>query len=265
MIITSFRLAVALLCLGLWWTVTSGQASTPDHTVHHPGKNANAQTATPSQTPNKAESMSQPSASPGMPQMENEMEQMMNRAASPPKELYPTLMDLPELSQEKRAEVERLAHERMENGKALMSAAFDSLTRTSARQDYPAMQQASAQLREALAQYESGLAAHRALAEGKAPRNVALLWFKREMNLTASVIEPETRLFGLPSRWFHYFVIAILSFLVGSMILMYFHKMRRAEKLLMQLAGDAKTRPGAKDDNRKSAKLVSTDSLKVSE
>ena len=240
MIITSFRLAVALLCMGLWWTVASGQAPTPDHTVHHPGKNANAQTATPSQTPNKTEPMSQPSASPGM----GDMEQMMERAASQPKEFYPTLMDLPELSPELRAEVERLAHERMENGKALMSAASDRLTRASAREDYAAMQEASEQLREALAQYESGLAAHRALGEGKAPRNIALLWFKREMNLTPIDIEPETSLFGLPSRWFHYFVIAILLSFVGVMILMYFHKMRRSEKLLVQLAGGAEKQAG---------------------
>lgn len=240
MIITSFRLVVALLFLGLWWTVASGQASTPDHTVHHPGKNANAQIPTPSQTPNKTEPMSQPSASPGM----GDMEQMMERVASPPKELYPTLMDLPELSLERRAEVERLAHERMETSKALMSEAFDRLTRASAREDYAAMQAASEQLREALAQYESGLATHRALGEGKAPRNIALLWFKREMNLTPVDIEPETSLFGLPSRWFHYFVIGILLSFVGAMVLMYFHKMRRAEKLLVQLAGRAEKKAG---------------------
>lgn len=168
----------------------------------------------------------------------------MERAASPPKEFYPTLMDLPELSQERRAEVERLAHERMENGKALMSAASDRLTRASTREDYAAMQEASNQLRQALVQYESGLAAHRALSEGKAPRNIALLWFKREMNLTPSDIEPETSLFGLPSRWFHYFVIGLLLSFTGAMLLMYFHKMRRAEKLVVQLAGEAEKKAG---------------------
>ena len=244
-IITPYRLCVLLVCLAVSWTAANGQASPQDHTVHHPGKNANTSTnSTPQPTPGNAKSLSQPSASPGMPQMENEMEQMMERAPSPPKEFYPALMDLPELSAERRAEVERLAHQRMENGKALMSAAFDRLTRASAREDYQEMQEASAELREALAQYESGQAAHRALTEGKVPRNVALLWFKREMNLAPAVIEPETSLFGLPSRWFHYFVIGILLSFVGAMILMYFHKMRRAEKLLVQLAGEADKKAG---------------------
>lgn len=232
--IIPYRWCALLMCLGLSWTVANAQES--PHTVHHPDKKATA-SPTPQETPGNAKS--QPSASPGM----GEMEQMMERAVSPPKELYPTLTELPELSPERRAEVERLARQRMENGKAMMSAAFDRLTRASTREDYEAMQEASAQLRAALAQYESGLTAHRALAEGKAPRNIALLWFKREMNLTPSVIEPETSLFGLPSRWFHYFVIAILLFFVGAMILMYFHKMRRAEKLLTQLAGSEDKRP----------------------
>lgn len=256
-IIAPSRLWVLLVCLGLSWTAANAQAPPQDHNVHHPDKKATA-SPTPQKTPGNAKSMSQSSPGSGMA----DMEQMMERAGAPPKELYPTLMDLPELSPQRRAEVERLAHQRMENGKALMSAAFDSLTRASAREDYPAMQEASAQLREALAQYESGLAAHRALAEGKAPRNIALLWFKREMNLTPSVMEPETSLFGLPSRWFHYFVIAILLFFVGAMILMYFHKMRRAEKLLTQLAGGADKLPPTK---KKSAVSTATDAAKVGE
>lgn len=234
-IITPCRLCVLLVCLAVLWSAVKAQES--PHAVHHSDQKTNAQASpTAQQTQGNMKSMAQPSASPGM----GEMEQMMERAATPPKELYPTLMDLPELSPERRVEVERLAHERMENGRAMMSAAFDRLTRASRREDYTVMQEASAQLREALAQYESGLAAHRALAEGKAPRNIALLWFKREMNLTPSEMEPETSLFGLPSRWFHYFVIGILSFFVGAMVLMYFHKMRRAEKLLVQLTGSPK-------------------------
>lgn len=169
------------------------------------------------------------------------MEQMMERARNPSKDLYPTLMDLPNLSTERRAEIEGLAIALMENSKQAMSAALDRLSRATAREDYAEMQGAAAQLREALAQYESGLAAHRALAEGKAPRNIALLWFKREMNLMPSAVEPDTSLFGLPSKWFHYFVIGILLFFVAWVIAMYFHKMRRAERLIQQLASKTDT------------------------
>ena len=40
--------------------------------------------------------------------------------------------------------------------------------------DFQAMQQAAAQMREGLAEFEAGIAAQRVLSEGKAPRNLAL-------------------------------------------------------------------------------------------
>lgn len=224
---------VVTLPLVLFWA-SAAHSQADQHGVHHPS-NVNSQTARPSPAPT-GKLMPSMSPSPGaMMEDENDMERMMERR-SPPKELYPSLMDLPNLSSERRFEIERLAHERMEAGRASMSAASERLSSASVREDYAAMQEASAQLREALSQYESGLAAHRALAEGKAPRNIALLWFKRELNLLPPMTEPATSLFGLPSRWFHYFVIAILSIFAVSMIWMYFHKMRRAEILLAQLA-----------------------------
>jgi len=39
-------------------------------------------------------------------------EMMRNMGAAPPKELYPSLMDLPDLPPEKRTEVQRAAYER---------------------------------------------------------------------------------------------------------------------------------------------------------
>ena len=168
---------------------------------------------------------------------------MMERmGAPPPKELYPSLIDLPDLPKERREEIERLAHERMTASREILSSAVSRLSDAAAREDYAAMQEATAQIREALAQFESGLAAHRALAEGKAPRNVALQWFKREMNLLpAASLEPPHGLFGL--SWFHYFVMFILAAFAVMMIWMYFHKMRRAEALLARLASGAAAAP----------------------
>ena len=130
----------------------------------------------------------------------------------------------------------------MTASREILSSAVSRLSDAAAREDYAAMQEATAQIREALAQFESGLAAHRALAEGKAPRNVALQWFKREMNLLpAASLEPPHGLFGL--SWFHYFVMFILAAFAVMMIWMYFHKMRRAEALLARLASGAAAAP----------------------
>ena len=166
------------------------------------------------------------------------MEQM---GVPPPKELYPTLMDLPNLPPEKRAETERLAHDRMTASREQMSAAATRLSEAAMREDYAAMQQATAQMREATAQFESGLAVHRALAEGKAPRNVALQWFKQDMNLLpAASTEPRAFLGVTP---FHLFTMALLIAFALAMVAMYFFKMRRAAALFGRLDPDAKPPP----------------------
>ncbi len=173
--------------------------------------------------------------------MEGMGKMMEGMGALPPKELYPSLMDLPNLPPEKRAEIERLAADRMTASREQMSAAATRLSDAAMREDYAAMQQATAQMREAMAQFESGLAVHRALAEGKAPRNVALQWFKQDMNLLpAAGTEPRTLLGVTP---FHLFTMALLIAFALAMVAMYFFKMRRAAALFGRLDPDAKPLP----------------------
>src|SRR5581483_5061909 len=135
----------------------------------------------------------------------------------PPKELYPALMDLPNLTPEQRDEVRRQAEARMHEGTAMLSEALDQLSRAAEQEDYAAMQEATAQLREGLAHFDSGLAAQRALAEGQPPREVALRWFKREMNLLPpAATDTPSGLFGL--SWFHFFVMVVLIGFTAVMI-----------------------------------------------
>ena len=96
-------------------------------------------------------------------------EMMKEMGKPPPKELYPLLMDVPDLPPEQRAEVKQLAHERMKAGAALLSSGLEKLADSTADDDYSAMQQATGHMRQGLAQFESGLAAHRALSEGRSP------------------------------------------------------------------------------------------------
>jgi hypothetical protein len=168
---------------------------------------------------------------------EEMMKMMMKMRGAKPSELYPSLMSLPELSPEKRDEVQREAHKRMKAGTALMSQGFERLSKA-AGDDYVAMQKGTEQMREGLALFESGLAAHRALREGKSPRDIALQWFMREMNLLPPP-SPESQggVFGL--SWFHFFFMVILIGFPAAMIWVYFHKMRRAAALLQSLTGGA--------------------------
>lgn len=242
----SYRLSAVLLSSALFW-VTAQSQSSQDHTVHHPGENANAQMATPAPSqPTEAQPTPTPGGQTGSPPavdsggMKDGMSGMNEHGmgSPPPRELYPSLMNLLSLSPERRSEVERVARERVETGRAQMATAMERMSAAAARADDKSMQEAVAQAREAAAILESGLAAQRALKDGGAPRAVALEWFKREMSLLApSGAEPATGLFGLPSRWFHLAVIAILTAFLGAMLWMYFHKMRRAAVLLHALSG----------------------------
>ena len=87
-----------------------------------------------------------------------------------------------------------------------------------------------------MSDFESGLAAHRALREGKAPRNVALQWFKRELNIddSVNVAKSHALLWGMSP--FHTSVMAVLVAFAVAMIWMYFFKMRRAASLLEKLS-----------------------------
>ncbi len=168
------------------------------------------------------------------------MGEMMKQMGVPPrKELYPSLMALPnEIKQEHRAAIEQLAQERMKSGAARLANGLQKLTVSSSGEDYTAMQQAAAQMREGLAEFESGIAARRVLAEGKAPRNLALDWFKREMNLVSPglVDQPRTILGVTP---FHLFTMALLVSFALAMVALYFFKMRRAAALFGRIDPDA--------------------------
>lgn len=271
-------LLVALALLGSPAQFLRHAEAQPDaHEQHHPdqkaGQKPNAPDAKPDASPTLggATGIPRPSASPkvgaspepgemrGTPSspaspsargmggmMEKMMEgmgKMMEQMGAPaPKELYPTLMDLPNLPPEKRAEIERLAHDRMTASREQMSAAATRLSDAAMREDYAAMEQATSQMREALAQFESGLAAHRALAEGKAPRNVALQWFRQEMNLLPAIRPEEPRaILGLPP--FHLFTMVLLIAFALAMVAMYFLKMRRAAALFGRLGPDTNPPP----------------------
>src|SRR5262249_52140223 len=158
----------------------------------------------------------------------------MGSPGTPP--LFPSLMELPSVPPERLEALQRQAHERMKAGGARLSDGLHRLTRALPDNDYAAMQDATARMREGLEQFESGLAAHRGLAEDQPPRRVALEWFKRQMDLPIPAAPSDGGgPFGL--SWFHAFIMAVLIAFAAAMIGMYFFKMRRAALLLQGLTG----------------------------
>ena len=228
---------VICLLLGPLWSLGL-RAQTPDeHASHHPGTAGIGAMPAVGGVPGPV-GMGPPAGAGGMMGggMAGMMDGMMKKmGVPPPKELYPTLMALPELSSEQRTQVEAQAGERMHLGTVLMGQALDTLTAGTASSHYAAMHDAMTQLREGVAQLESGIAARRALAEGRAPRDVALAWFKQEMNLSPGAVPATHR--GSGVTVFHLFTMVLLIAFALAMVAMYFFKMRRAAALFGRIEG----------------------------
>ena len=151
--------------------------------------------------------------------------------------IYPSLMTLPALTPQKRDEIEALAIQQINEGLDRLARGAESLQRAAETGDNVAMQQSVGLMREGLDEFGSGIAARRVLTEGKAPRNLALDWFKREMNLASPIADEGSRPpFGL--TLFHFFTMAILITFALAMVGMYFLKMRRAAALFGRLESD---------------------------
>ena len=162
------------------------------------------------------------------------MGKMMAPASSGP--IYPALMTLPALTPEKRAEIDALANQQISEGTERHAKGYESLNRAKLASDHAGMQQSVGMMREGLDELGAGIAARRVLSEGKAPRNLALGWFKREMNLASPIAREEPRAF-LGDAPFHILTMGLLIAFALTMIAMYFFKMRRTAALFGRLEG----------------------------
>ena len=231
-----------LLCLlvALLWASGLRAQSPAEHASHHPGQAGGAAPAIGGMPAGSGSPAPGGMGGGGMGGMMEGMGEMMKGMGKPPpKELYPSLMALPELTPEKRREVEQQSSERMHAGTMLMGQALDSLNAGALSGDYAVMHEAMTRLREGAAQLESGIAARRALAEGRAPRAVALAWFRQEMNLSLATAPAAHQPIGV----LHIFTMVLLVAFALAMVAMYFLKMRRAAALFGRIEADKGSPP----------------------
>ena len=222
------------------------QMSPEEHAKHHPGQ---SQAPAAGVAPGGSTPLVPP-ADAGKPAgaeppggMGGMMDGMMKKMGIPaPRDVYPSLMNLPELKPDQREQIQGLAKERLRTGVALMSKGVDRLVQAAENEDYAAMQESTVLVREALAQFESGLAAQRVLVEGQPPRQVALHWFKGEMNLLLPQgAEASRSSSGLSIL--HIFTMALLIVFALAMLVMYYFKMRRAAALFGRIEPDSSSPP----------------------
>jgi ferredoxin-NADP reductase len=201
----------------------SAQVSPEEHAKHHPAP-----------APGKPGTI--PPAGP-MSGMTGGMEGMMEGLGrTPPKELFPSMMDPHSLMPEQRERLEGLARERMAAGTAEFNEGLARFEAGAQAGDQAAMREGLDRMLRGLDLLESGESARQALSDPGTARVAALQWFKREMDLERpSATETGGGIFGL--SWFHFFVMLLLGSFAAAMVWMYFHKMRRASDLLQALTG----------------------------
>ena len=169
------------------------------------------------------------------------MGSMMGRP--PPKQLYPQLMELPAMTPEARSGIEADARARINAGNAALVQAQDDYHRAMMTQDTAAMVAAASRQRIALGELESGTAALRALAAGKPPREIALTWFREQMNLAQPIGQVDEAGGPLGLSWFHFISMAVAALFAFSMLAFGFGRHRRSVALVNQLT---KTPPAAR-------------------
>jgi len=156
-----------------------------------------------------------------------------------PKNLYPTLMSLPELDFEQREKAKSQAKQRMISGMSLINVNLLELAQASKNNDYARMQTATQRMYQGLGQFNSGLAVEQALSLGRKPRNIALDWFKTELNLSPKHSDTTAE---QPS-YFHWFIMGLLLIFVVLIVVIHYLKMRHATKLLQQLVASDSISP----------------------
>lgn len=153
----------------------------------------------------------------------------------PQKELYPSLMALPTISPEQRQSIEAQARARINEGTKEISSAENALRHATAAGDAAGVEQAALRLHEAFNQVKSGSTILRSLAEGKPPQQIAMDWYKGQLNLTpASLTHGSGELSGI--SWFHLVTMFLVTAFAAGMLAIHLIRMRRATALVDRLA-----------------------------
>ncbi|MDU6747332.1 MAG: oxidoreductase, partial [Bradyrhizobium sp.] len=150
----------------------------------------------------------------------------------PRKEFYPSLMDMPSLSAEQRQRIESQARAALNTATEEIASAEAALRQANARADSIGAEEATSRLRDALNQAKSAATTLRALSEGKPPHQIALDWFRTQLNLPALTASSDA---GLGLSWFHVVTMAVLATFTVAMILVYVLRLRRANALVQRL------------------------------
>ena len=170
------------------------------------------------------------------------MSQMMRGPTSP--EFYPTLNRISEPDPAERERLEQRAERWRSEGISLLSEGAAALSASIQRDDVRATEQAGATIRQGLSKFKHGRAARLALESGEPPPQVAIKWFKTQLNLLpAQVDSKDTHFLGMMP--FQLFMCTIMIAAIGMSLTVYVRRMRRASNLIDRIVAGSMGEEGA--------------------
>ncbi|CAA0099623.1 3-ketosteroid-9-alpha-monooxygenase, ferredoxin reductase component [BD1-7 clade bacterium] len=153
-----------------------------------------------------------------------------------PRAFYPSLINLPTLSEKDERTAIDLASQRMQQGLDLVNSQLDILHTDV--DDYQGrlyvLENAANDVRAGVARYQSGLATLQAIEANKTPQDIALSWFKNEMSLDRPVVTSSAFFIGGMTP-FHFVLCLIMSALIALAIAFYYLRRKHATKLIEAL------------------------------
>lgn len=172
--------AAILIAASLAASPAEAQPAEPDHSAHHPQQDGASAPAAPATEAARPGAETTPGSAPPPADQSAPTQGMLEgmMGDQPPKQLYPSLMDVLSLSPEARSRIEQHARARINVEAAVAAQGRSELDWALAAGDPRGVAAAAERIRDGVVQLKSGAAALRALNEGSEPREIGLTWFK---------------------------------------------------------------------------------------
>ncbi len=228
------RLFAALLvaCFLASAARVNAQPAVDEHAGHHPGGAPPAAAASEGLKPTPPSGAAlptapQPGCAPGA----------MSCMGGGVRPFYSRILDMPALTPESRAAIAAEAERRIGWGAQGIAASHARLEGALATHDIAGARLATDALHEAMQNVESGTSALQAIASGTAPREIALAWFRTEMNLAATDAPASGQAGPWGLSWFHTLVMASAATLLLALFALQVTRMRRVRALAAAVQG----------------------------
>lgn len=123
----------------------------------------------------------------------------------------------------------------MNEGLRMLGQGRTALAEATEKRDLSRMERTASEMQAGVARYESELAALTALKGGKGPQEIALSWFRSEMNLDPSLeLESNTMVMGMSP--FHLIICAMMTLFGAGSVWIYFLRMQRVATFIQHLS-----------------------------